>query len=200
METWRDWLLKALSRPGQVPFAVWEEDNERPYFTDKPDWDAFGALLLVAACHIYGDPVPETVAKGWDFWDHPLIRRMGEDRSRGWSLFRGVEWWLPLSETILFEAPRPGGDKGAMASVSLLRWELEQIDQLVWQAEEETVLDWSHTEGYPTDGWVDGVGQVTMGETHRVYRTESLAKFAYSVFYRAVKFAEENRVPILMDY
>ena len=30
METWRDWLLKALSRPGQVPFAVWEEDNERP--------------------------------------------------------------------------------------------------------------------------------------------------------------------------
>ena len=128
METWRDWLLKALS----VPFAVWEEDNERPYFTDKLDWDAFGALLLVAACHIYGDPVPETVAKGWDFWDHPLIRRMGEDRSRGWSLFRGVEWWLPLSETILFEAPRPGGDKGAMASVSLLRWELEQIDQLVW--------------------------------------------------------------------
>ena len=200
METWRDWLLKALSRPGQVPFAVWEEDNERPYFTDKPDWDAFGALLLVAACHIYGGPVPEMVAKGWDFWDHPLIRRMGEDRSRGWSLFRGVEWWLPLSETILFEAPRPGGDKGAMASVSLLRWELEQIDQLVWQAEEETVLDWSHTEGYPTDGWIDGVGQVTMGETHRVYRTESLARFAYSVFYRAVKFAEENRVPILMDY
>jgi len=66
--------------------------------------------------------------------------------------------------------------------------------------EEETVLDWSHTEGYPTDGWIDGVGQVTMGETHRVYRTESLARFAYSVFYRAVKFAEENRVPILMDY
>ena len=31
----------------------WPEDNERPYYTDKPDWDAFGAMLLVAACRTY---------------------------------------------------------------------------------------------------------------------------------------------------
>jgi len=46
MENWRDQLLTALARPGQEPYAPWPEDNEKPYYTDKPDWDAFGAMLL----------------------------------------------------------------------------------------------------------------------------------------------------------
>lgn len=200
MEAWRDWLLGALSQPGQVPLEPWPEDNGRPYYTDKPDWDAFGAMLLVTAGHIYGEPVPDTVAKGWDFWAHPLIRRMTEDPSRGWSLFRGAEWWLPLPDTVFFEAPRPGGDKGKMASLALLRWELEQINQLVWQAEEETILTWSSAEGYPADWEMGEDGRFRMGQVHEVYGTETLAKFAFSIFYQAVNFAEENQVPILLDY
>lgn len=200
MKSWRDWLLGALSQPGQAPLVPWPEDNERPYFTDKPDWDAFGAMLLVAACHIYGEPVPDTVTKGWDFWSHPLIRQLAEDPSRGWSLLRGAEWWLPLPDTIFFEAPRPGGDKGKMASLALLRWELDQINQLVWQAEEETILAWSRTEGYPTD-WEEGEdGRLRQGQVHEVYGTETLAKFAYSIFYQAVRFAQKHRIPILLDY
>ena len=32
------------------------------------------------------------------------------------------------------------------------------------------------------------------------YSTESLAKFAFSIFWRAMKFAKENRTPVLFDY
>jgi hypothetical protein len=32
------------------------------------------------------------------------------------------------------------------------------------------------------------------------YDTESLARFAFARFYRAVQFAQENRVPVLMDF
>ncbi len=32
------------------------------------------------------------------------------------------------------------------------------------------------------------------------YDTQSLAKFAFSIFYFGLKFAEENQVPILLDY
>ena len=53
VENWRDQILSAISQPGQLPYAPWPEDNEKPYYTDKPDWDAFGAMLLVAACHTY---------------------------------------------------------------------------------------------------------------------------------------------------
>ena len=53
VENWRDQILSAISQPGQPPYAPWLEDNEKPYYTDKPDWDAFGAMLLVAACRTY---------------------------------------------------------------------------------------------------------------------------------------------------
>ena len=39
------------------PLRPWPENNEKPYYTDKPDWDAFGAMLLVAACRTYEEPV-----------------------------------------------------------------------------------------------------------------------------------------------
>ena len=54
VENWRDQILSAISQPGQPPYTPWPEDNEKPYYTDKPDWDAFGAMLLVAACHNMG--------------------------------------------------------------------------------------------------------------------------------------------------
>ena len=40
-------FLSAISQPGQPPYAPSPEDNEKPYYTDKPDWDALGAMLLV---------------------------------------------------------------------------------------------------------------------------------------------------------
>lgn len=67
VENWRDQILSAISQPGQPPYAPWLEDNEKPYYTDKPDWDAFGAMLLVAACRTYEEPVPSTVEKDWIF-------------------------------------------------------------------------------------------------------------------------------------
>ena len=95
MENWRDQVLTAISQPDQPPYAPWLEDNEKPYYTDKPDWDAFGAMLLVAACHTYDEPVPPTVEKDWDFGEHPLITRLGSDEKRVWSLFHGATWWIP---------------------------------------------------------------------------------------------------------
>ena len=71
VEDWRDQILAAISQPNQPHYTPWPEDNERPYYTDKPDWDAFGAMLLVAACHTYEEPVPLTVEKDWDFGEHP---------------------------------------------------------------------------------------------------------------------------------
>ena len=45
VEDWRDQILAAISQPNQPHYTPWPEDNERPYYTDKPDWDAFGAML-----------------------------------------------------------------------------------------------------------------------------------------------------------
>ena len=85
VENWRDQILNAISQPGQPPYAPWPENNESPYYTDKPDWDAFGAMLLAAACHTYEEPVPPTVEKDWNFGEHPLVARLAADQERVWS-------------------------------------------------------------------------------------------------------------------
>ena len=172
VENWRDQILAAISQPDQPPYTPWPEDNEKPYYTDKPDWDAFGAMLLVAACHTYEEPVPPTVEKDWDFGEHPLIARLASDEERVWSLFSGATWWLPLADSFLF------------------------------QADEDTILGWADTEGYPVDGTIDADGRYSKADIpeHTPYDTQSLAKFAFSMFWRAMRFAEEQQVPILLDY
>lgn len=202
VENWRDQILAAVSQPGQSPYAPWPEDNERPYYTDKPDWDAFGAMLLVAACHTYNEPVPPIVEKDWDFMEHPIIARLTEDQERVWSLFRGVTWWLPLPDAFLFEAPLPTEHTAAIGTVGGLRKELEKLNQLAWQADEDTILSWCEKEGYPVDGTVGPDGTFSKADLpeHTQYDTESLAKFAFSIFWQAMRFAEERQVPILLDF
>lgn len=73
VKRWRDTLLDAIHQKNGLPYTPWPEDNEKPYYTNKPDWDAFGTMLLVAACHTYGELVPPTVERGWNFAEHPLI-------------------------------------------------------------------------------------------------------------------------------
>ena len=86
VENWRDQILSAISQPGQPPYAPWPEDNEKPYYTDKPDWDAFGAMLLVAACHTYTAlccwwlPAIHTMSRCLPLW-----RRTGTSGSIPWS-------------------------------------------------------------------------------------------------------------------
>ena len=78
----------------------------------------------------------------------------------------------------------------------------EGTNQLAWQADEDTILGWADTEGYPVDGAIGPEGQYSKADIpeHTQYDTQSLAKFAFSIFWRAIRFAEEQQVPILLDY
>ena len=133
-------------------------------------------MLLVAACRTYEEPVPPTVEKDWIFGEHPLIARLASDEERVWSLFRGATWWLPLTDSFLFQGPLPTDDQAMIATLSGLRKELEKLNQLAWQADEDTILGWADTEGYPVDGTVDSDAQYSKADIpeHTQYDTQSL--------------------------
>ena len=59
-----------------------------------------------------------------------------------------------------------------------------------------------HLGGYcPGCGGSPGNQACTIARSeHTEYNTESLAKFAFSMFWRAMRFAEEQQVPILLDF
>lgn len=201
MENWQSQILTAISPKDRPPYEAWTEDNETSYYTDKPDWDAFGALLLYAASRVYKEPFPKTVEKNWNFENHPLIQRMGEDEERLWSLFIGASWWLPIEDGLAFNAPCPTDQEVTFSTTGALRRELEQINEMGWKASEDAILGWTNTEGYPADGTIQN-GKLTGDKIteHTSYDTESLAKYAFSIFWKAAKFSMEKRVPILLDF
>ena len=201
-----------------LSFHPWAEDNTSPYYTDKPDWDAFGALLLFGACRYYGEPLPPTVEKGWNFFLHPVVKRAIADPELNWSLYSGAELWLPLEGCYSFSGVDPSHKQRTISTAESLLMELSQINTLSWNADEETILSWADTEGYPVNPWQEAdPGQIGDGSNGsrsnnssndsgisnggaQTYDTESLAKFALSILFRAGLFAAAHHVPVLMDY
>ena len=81
--------------------------------------------------------------------------------------------------------------------------ELEKINSYDWNADEATINRWYDEDGYETQDskltkLTDNVSMIEPESGY--YDTESLARFAFARFYRAVQFAQENRVPVLMDF
>ena len=202
IEHWRDGILEALVPEGQPPFPAWTEDNETPYYTDKPDWDAFEALLLFGACRIYDMPVPEQFPKHGQFEQFEAAGRMQADENMNWSLFTGAVWWLPLEECFVVRAPLPTGDEAVLGTAGTLLAELKRINELSWQADEKEICAWSRAEGYPAEAEVGQGGVLTKQNipAHTRFDTESLAKFAFSILYQAARFSLAQRVPVLLDY
>ena len=190
---WRDSLLKALE-PSAGVCQPWTEDDVTESCIFSLGWPAYGALLLYAAAKVYGEPYPATVAKDWDFAQEPLIRRAMEDPQLNWSLFKGAQWWLPLEHPLMLAGETPAGERIPMATSAALLLELLRINELGWKADEDAVLAWEYSEGYPADG--------QLGESTECseYSTVSLARYAYSLFWQGAKFSLQHKVPLLMDF
>ena len=60
-------------------------------------------------------------------------------------------------------------------------------------------VSYTHLDVYKRQGPNGQYSKADIPE-HTQYDTESLAKFAFSMFCRAMRFAEEQQVPILLDY
>jgi len=199
MEAWRDSLLAALKNGG-TDCAPWPEDNDAPYYTDKPDWDAWCALILAGACAYCGEEVPARVPRGFSsgVWDRPVVKKAAEERKG--SLFAGAELWLPFPEPFWFACQNPVGNQITVATTGTLLAELTEINGFLWQAEEQEVLSWITTQGYPPDGEMGPDGRFVEIAKNPDYDTQSLAKLAYSILYRAAQFSKEHQAPIVLDY
>lgn len=196
---WRDQLIRALSGELTEPLC-WNEDNDTtPYYTGKPGWDALGALMLYTLCKMQGKAVPHSVAKGFDIYEQPAYKKFMKKKKNAISLFDGEGWWIPVRDSFMFNGYLPTGHQCMIATAGMLRNELEAINAMEWNADEQTIIGWTDTEGYPTDA-LYGDGKFERIAKHEEYDTVSLAKFAFSILWQAVCHSLKYGTMIIYDY
>lgn len=195
---WRNNIIDGLKLD---PKPLWNEDYDTtPYYTDKPDWDALNALLLYIAAKYSNKEVPIYIEKGMDIYNkHPIVKEFVETKDFTLTLFDGNGWWLPINKNIMFNYVLPNQEESPLTTSALLLAELKKYNSFEWNADRDTILSWSKTEGYPADGtYTNGIYLVE--NPHNKYQTESLAKYAFSILWQAAEFSLEHGVVIVYDY
>ncbi len=189
----------------------WPEDPSIEYVTDKPDWDAYGAVLLLAAHDEFGaGSLPHEAPRQWQkepLYGPVLQQYHGERHSvrRGLArlfgrsreeaggspsggdvlLYRHLhlpELWLPADFDFTFRADDVAGAEMTMGSVPRLFAELRRLNERTYRAEPTDLEAWRQ-DGPPEDRSFD--------------RT---ARFGLSIFLGLAKEAVDRRLPMKLDY
>lgn len=195
---WKGAIVNGL---GLNSIPLWNEDYDiTPYYTNKPDWDALNALLLYIASKYSDKEVPATIIKDFDVYKHPIVSEFLKMKDFQLSLFDGNGWWLPINKNIMFNYVLPNSEESVLATSSLLLEELKVYNSFEWNADRDTIISWSKTEGYPADTIYSKEKGLNEVSEHQMYNTESLAKFAFSILWQAAEFSLEHGVAIVYDF
>jgi hypothetical protein len=189
VRSWQIGLSDALGTS-----EVWPDEAELPYWTDKPDWDGYGGMVLLAAYDEQPDLKPgsrsgllrrENPADSpREFHDAPAYQRAAANPAKYPTLLAGVEWWLPYEVgPTVFEAPRPTGHPALMGRVNQLLAELELLAASLGVDREE-----------------DLVRLRQAGPPELPSDVDSAGRFGLAVFIQLARVAHEAKQPLLLDY
>lgn len=187
---WQSQLLRAISDD-----VGWADTADLPYWTDKPDWDGYGGLILLAAYdeqpqlkpesrkRILSRAAPPDVPRSWA--ESRAVKEAAKAPIRYPTLLSGVEWWLPVSNgPTVFEAARLTGQPTRMGRVDQLVTELQTLATRL-DVENDDDLQELRKQGPPPPGAADA---------------ESAGRFGLAVFLGLARTASRNCQPLLLDY
>ena len=181
---WRDAVKEATADAPDPVRMDWDESPERPYFTEKPDWDGYAALMLHAAYAMRTDVErPENIPEDWR--NDPVYLEVMEGglENNLCSFIMFPELWLPGDFTFLFMHEDLEGSETVIASTEALRANLHGLNDHTFRAEPETAARWLR-------------GEVQEAEN----RFEANAMHGFAIFLYLAEQAVANSLPMLLDY
>jgi len=175
---WRTTLGK-ISGVGES--FEWNESPEYEYFTDKPAWDCYGALLLWAC---YQQLPKAKRASGIGEWSSdPAYQTIRSIPKHPYvHLLEDTEFWFPVDFPRPFSATNIHGQTVAIGSSVRLIQELESLNVATWGATDEVIDDW-RAEGADYGAPL-----------------EKSARFGFAIFYELAKLSVQHRLPMKLDY
>ncbi len=178
---WRRRLSEALAPRIHAPLD-WVEDAAADYYTERPGWDPFFALLLWAAYEEH----PE-IRRPADFPEEPSedaalkSSRDCDSRSRyGQIVSKNLDLWLPGDGAFTFKAGDVCGNEVVMGFGLELVRQLEDLNRRTWKAGVSDIDAWAaadHTTGL-----------------------EGQARTGFFWFYKCARWAATRRLPLKLDY
>jgi len=176
----RRWQKQIQQELG-APDLDWNEDPNSEYFTDKPGWDCYGALLLWAAYEELPDAKRSQTAEDWER-DPAYLTNRGDPRGRYRHLTGNTEIWLPADFPDPIQTLAVTGDHVVLGSSVRLLAELSELNDRTWAVSDAQLSQWRQ------DG-ADYGGPL-----------EASARFAFSIFHELARRAVEHRLPMKLDY
>ncbi len=191
VQAWQDGIVRSLGAS-----IGWEDSVDVDYATDKPDWDGYGAVLLLAAFDERPDLAPGTKTRAGlrrtklpdvaprNYADSPAFEAARGVPTRYPTLLLGAEWCLPIAEgPSVFQAPTPNGHQTTMGRVDNLLEELNDLnDRTVRLAPADLAA--ARKTGPPPPG----------------AKVKEVVPFGLSVLLSLAEYASVRRVPWIMDY
>jgi hypothetical protein len=170
VEAWCAELTQALGANISEPIG-WDEADSRPYFTDRPGWDGYTALVLWAAyAHAPDRQRPASLPEG-DFSEDPaFLAMLPRESGTPYRQILQPGLWLPCSYNFAFNGPALTGDSAWMGSTFALRDQLELLKRN------------------------------TFGASEAADDFQQRASFALALFLELSQKACEARVPMLLDF
>lgn len=179
---WRQGVSQALGANIAAPLE-WPEQSDSPYFSDKPAWDCYSALLIAAAHVEHPDlPLPPLAPEDWTTNPNVVASLAPGFRTRYPQLLADVELWLPDTFGFTFRGPDVAGNKVGIGSAPTLLLQLQDLNQRIWRAEPAQLAAWREAgadKGAPFD---------------------VSARFALGIFLTLTTLAVQHRLPMKLDY
>ena len=179
VQNWRAAIIQGL-RDNAPADLDWDESRNAPYFTDRPGWDGYSALVLMAACAACEEPLPEKLPA--EALASPVIERVNAPNFQaGYRSITQVQLWLPGSFNFGFEFVDLCNQKIFIGSVENLVKSLDALSQKGGFTEEEkaTAL---------RDNYDDQAN------------CRTIARFGLAVFQGVARQALSHRLPMMLSF
>ena len=182
VEAWRSQLNEELAE--QLPEPLdWDESEAAPYFTDKPDWEGYGSVLLLAVYDERGDLRRPTRVVG--DWTRDRAWKEGSKSGFEASRYQHLllpEMWLPGGNDLQIVAEDPAGDEVEIGSTFALLEELQELNARTFRGDPRSLEEWRQA-------------GPSRGESF-----DEMARFGLAVLLELAGKAVEHRLPMKLDY
>lgn len=178
---WRDAINQQIGGHLDRPLA-WDESDSMRYFTDRPAWQGYGALILWAAYAAQPQMKrPLKVNEDWAgdpafdaTYNAPRLGPFG-------NLVRG-NLWIPGDFKFTFNFINPVHEEVMIGSTTGLLESLNALNEATFKGSASDIAQWRRGDDADTD------------------ELEPVARFGFSIFHSLTVSAVEHGLPIIQSF